>query len=151
VDPLPAVERQTGDVISTRHARELREAGVIWTPASGDAFQLEGGEFEGDVFTVSDMTIEAHHYPTGTVLGFNGTTEWALDSVALDDALWLPREEQLRELLRGAFRSLERIPEGAGARYRVTTERAGLVTVFEAEDATEAYGEALLALVRAAA
>lgn len=137
-------------MISTRLARELREAGLVWTPVSGDAFQIAGGEFEGDVFTVSDMTIEAHHYPTGSVLGFNGTTEWALDSVALDDALWLPREEQLRELLRGAFRSLERIPQGAGAVYRVTTERDGMVATFQAEDATEAYGEALLALVRAA-
>jgi hypothetical protein len=137
-------------MISTRLALELREAGLVWSPASGDAFQLAGGEFEGDVFTVSDMTIEAHHYPTGSVLGFNGTTEWALDSVALDDALWLPREEQLRELLRGAFRSLERTPQGAGAVYRVTTERGGMVTVFEADDATEAYGEALLALIRAA-
>ena len=34
------------------------------------------------------MTIEAHHYPTGTELGFNGTTEWALDSVSADDSLW---------------------------------------------------------------
>ncbi|QNO38029.1 pilus assembly protein CpaE [Protaetiibacter sp. SSC-01] len=138
-------------MISTRLARELREAGLVWAPVSGDAFQLEGGEFEGDVFTVSDMTIEAHHYATGSVLGFNGTTEWALDSVALDDALWLPREEQLRDLLRGSFRSLERIPQGAGARYRVTTERGGAVTVFEADDATEAYGEALLALIRSLA
>lgn len=135
-------------MISTRLARELREAGLVWTPVTGDAFQIEGGEFEGDVFTVSDMTIEAHHYPTGSVLGFNGTTEWALDSVALDDALWLPREEQLRDLLRGSFRSLERIPQAAGALYRVTTERGGVVRVFEAEDATEAYGEAVLALIR---
>ncbi len=137
-------------MISTRLATELREAGLVWTPASGDAFQIEGGEFEGDVFTVSDMTIEAHHYPTGSVLGFNGTTEWALDSVALDDALRLPREEQLRDLLGGSFRCLDRIPQGAGARYRVTTERNGIVGVFEADDATEAYGEALLALIRAA-
>ena len=137
-------------MISTRLAEALRDAGLVWTPASGDAFQLAGGEFEGEVFTVSEMTIEAHHYPTGSVLGFNGTTEWALDSVALDDALWMPREEQLRELLQGTFRSLERVPQGAGALYRVTTERAGVVAVFEADDATEAYGEAVLALIRRA-
>src|SRR5690606_10119236 len=68
-----------------------------------------------------------------------------------DDALWMPREEQLRELLHGTFRSLERVPQGAGASYRVTTERAGVVYVFEADDPTEAYGEALLALIRSAA
>ncbi len=140
---------QTGSMISTRLARELQEAGLVWAPVSGDAFQLAGGEFEGDVFTVSDMTIEAHHYPTGAVLGFNGTTEWALDSVALDDALWLPREEQLRELLGGAFQALERMPSpGGGTRYRVTTVLAGESGTFEADDATEAYGEALLALMR---
>lgn len=142
---------QTGAMISTRLARELQEAGLVWTPASGDAFQIAGGEFEGDVFTVSDMTVEAHHYPTGSVLGFNGTTEWALDSVALDDALWLPREEQLRELLRGAFRSLERLPDAdGGIRYRVGIEVAGAFAVHESDDATEAYGEALLSLIRAA-
>jgi len=142
---------QTDCMISTRLARELQEAGLTWTPASGDAFQIGGGEFEGDVFTISDLTIEAHHYPTGSVLGFNGTTEWALDSVALDDALWLPREEQLRELLRGAFRSLERTPDATGgARYRVTTEVSGGTQTHESDDPTEAYGEALLALIRAA-
>jgi len=138
-------------MISTRLARELQHAGLVWTPASGDAFQIDGGEFEGDVFTISDLTIEAHHYPTGSVLGFNGTTEWALDSVALDDALWMPREEQLRELLRGAFRSLERVPDAdGGVRYRVAIEAAGQTRAFESDDATEAYGEALLALIRAA-
>ena len=30
---------QTGVMISTRLARALREAGLVWTPVSGDAFQ----------------------------------------------------------------------------------------------------------------
>lgn len=57
-----------------------------------------------EIFTVADMVVEAE-YPTGTLLAFNGTTEWALDSVQLDQALWLPREDQLR-LLEAAFLSL---------------------------------------------
>ncbi|GAB3409844.1 hypothetical protein GCM10027515_29260 [Schumannella luteola] len=148
-------------MISTRLAGELRDAGLRWDPISGDAFQIAGGEFEGDVFTVSDMTIEPHRYDTGTVLGFNGTTEWALDSVALEDALWLPREDQLRELLRGAFLALERrvapmnvadgVADGVAAtEYRVTIELAGARRDFVAQDAAEAYGRALLALIRAA-
>ena len=143
---------QTGCMISTRLAARTARGGSRLDPASRETpSRSRGGEFEGDVFTVSDMTVEAHHYPTGSVLGFNGTTEWALDSVALDDALWLPREEQLRELLRGAFRSLEReqLPDG-GARYRVSVDIAGSPVVHESDDATEAYGEALLALIRAA-
>src|SRR5437868_1116474 len=111
-------------MISTALATALRDAGLVWTPVSGDAFQIAlahdtEGAFEGDVFTVSDMTIEAHVYPTGTVLGFNGTTEWALDSVALEDALWLPREDQLRDALAGRFVSLTREKR---ASYTVTAE-----------------------------
>ncbi|MBN9607312.1 MAG: hypothetical protein J0G30_11950 [Actinomycetales bacterium] len=139
-------------MISTGLAAELRAAGLQWAPISGDRFQLSGPDFEGDVFTVSDMTIEAHRYPSGTVLGFNGTTEWALDSVALEDALWLPREDQLRELLRGAFLGLRREPVGehGGARYVVTVRIQGSDREFAKEDAEEAYGAALLELIRAA-
>jgi hypothetical protein len=89
-------------------------------PASGDRFQLDEPEFEADVFTVSEMTIEPRSYATGAILAFNGTTEWALDSVAQADALWLPREDQLRELLR-APSALERLADT----YRVEIEFAG--------------------------
>ncbi|MBD8486732.1 pilus assembly protein CpaE [Frigoribacterium sp. CFBP 8759] len=89
-------------------ARRLRDAGLRWRPRAGDRFVIETPGFDGDVFTLSDMTIEVHEYPTGTELGFNGTTEWALDSVAADDSLWLPREDQLRELLGPVFRGLAR-------------------------------------------
>jgi hypothetical protein len=140
-------------MISTGLARALREAGLIWTPASGDAFQIapdneNSSDFEGDVFTVSDMTIEAHVSATGTVLGFNGTTEWALDSVALEDALWLPREDQLRESLRGAFQSMQRDLVADRVRYAVMARIDQKDSAFLAEDPAEAYGLALLALIR---
>ena len=80
-------------MISSELAVSLRDAGLVWHPRSGDRFQLDEPEFEADVFTVSEMTIEPREYPTGKILAFNGTTEWALDSVALEDALWLPRED----------------------------------------------------------
>ena len=143
-----------GFVISTALAADLRDAGLIWTPVSGDAFQIAGPDFEGDVFTVSDMTIEAHVSSTGTILGFNGTTEWALDSVALDDALWLPREDQLRDLLRGAFRSLGRSVSAASRVVYTVTARVGGAeadAVYASEDPAEAYGLAVLALIRSSA
>ena len=138
-------------MISTVLARELREAGLVWTPVSGDSFQIALDDFDGDIFTVSDMTIEAHAYSTGTVLGFNGTTEWALDSVALDDALWMPREDQLRELLRGTFRSLER-SVGFESRvvYTVVARIGGTDAAYASDDPAEAYGRAVLALIRSA-
>jgi hypothetical protein len=130
-------------VISTSLARRLREAGLRWRPQSGDRFQIDRAEFDSDVFTVSDLTIEAHEYATGTVLGFNGTTEWALDSVALEDALWLPREDQLRDLLRGAFVRLER----DGDEYRVVLRGIVGELSFTSVSAPEAYGLALASLL----
>ncbi len=92
--------------ISAELARALRDSGLVWRPAAGDAFVIDRVEADDEIFILSDMTVEAHHFPTGTELGFNGTTEWALDSVPLEDALWLPQEHQLRELLGVAFVSL---------------------------------------------
>lgn len=89
-------------VISVDSAQRLERAGVRWQPRTGDRFTVRSAEVMGEVFTVADMVVEAREYPTGTLLAFNGTTEWALDSVQFDQALWLPREDQLRELLGGA-------------------------------------------------
>ena len=139
---------QHGVMISRELALALREAGLAWHPESGDRFQLDlaenvEAEVEADVFTVSEMTIEARRYPTGTILAFNGTTEWALDSVALADAVWLPREDQLRELLRATFRSLTRLDDA----FEVEVEVAGSRMRFEHPDVAEAYGLALLELI----
>lgn len=98
-------------MISIQLARDLRDAGVAWHPVPGDAFRIDRPDFQSETFTISDLTVEAHEFDTGTILGFNGTTEWALDSVALEDAIWLPREDQLREMLGTAFRSLTRVDE----------------------------------------
>jgi hypothetical protein len=134
-------------MISWDLALALRDAGVRWSPASGDRFRLLATGSDGDVFTVSDMTIEPHEFETGVVLGFNGTTEWALDSVAIEDALWHPLEGQLRDLLGGTFRRLDRTTGG----YVVRTEVLDDVGTFAAADASDAYARAVLALVAASA
>lgn len=141
--PPALAPSHNGPMISTDLAARLRDAGLVWTPVDGDQFQVQAPDLAGDVFTVSTMTIEAREYPTGTILGFNGTTEWALDSVAIEDALWLPREEQLRGLLRSTFRSLRRGDDG----YEVEVELLGSTRVFTDPEPAEAYGQALLALM----
>ena len=135
-------------MISRELSIALRDAGLVWHPESGDRFQLDlpeqvEAEIEADVFTVSEMTIEARRYSTGTILAFNGTTEWALDSVAFADAVWLPREDQLRELLRATFRSLTRLEDS----FEVEVDIAGERRRFEHPDVAEAYGMALLELI----
>ena len=128
------------DMISVDLARRLSDAGLRWHPAPGDRFVVDTPGFEEDVFTLSDMTIEAHHHPTGTVLGFNGTTEWALDSVSAADSLWMPREDQLRTLLGPTFVSLSRDGDAFVVTSTDGTERD--------PDAEIAYARALLAYVR---
>ncbi|RKR76120.1 pilus assembly protein CpaE [Frondihabitans australicus] len=128
-------------MISVALARDLREAGLRWHPVPGDRFTIDGDEFGDEVFTISEMTIEAHDYSGTTVLGFNGTTEWALDSVEADDSLWLPREDQMRTLLGPSFRSLTRVGDGF-----TVAARDGDHTDADAENA---YGKALLAYITA--
>lgn len=134
-------------MISTELATRLRDAGLTWKPTDGDRFHIDAPELAAEVFTVSTLTIEPHHYPTGTVLGFNGTTEWALDSVDIEDTLWLPREDQLRSLLGRTFRSLVH----DGDTHVVEVDLLGERRTFAAPEAADAYGQALLALVELAA
>ncbi len=138
--------------LSRELAVALRDAGLRWSPAAGDRFVIPQPELDSQVFTLSDMTIEAHEYPTGTVLGFNGTTEWALDSVAKDEALWLPREDQLRELLGGTFVALRREegPDGTVSFVVTTRDQGGATLQDRASSAVDAYGQAVLDLVRRA-
>lgn len=118
-------------------ARDLLAAGLLWTPRAGDRFVVPDRLLDDEVFYISDMTVEVHEYAAGRVLGFNGTTEWALDSLDLTDVLWLPREDQLRTELGERFEALERV----GEQWRVITA-AG---VFEDDDVEDAYARALLA------
>ncbi len=134
-------------MISVGLARRLREGGVRWQPAVGDRFVVADRGMDDEVFTLSDMTVEVHEFPgQQRVIGFNGTVEWALDSVEVGQSVWLPSEAQLRELLAGTFRSLE--PCDAG--WRITIHVAGRTVVVEDADAAGAYGLALLHLVTGA-
>lgn len=134
-------------MISRELAIALREAGVRWSPASGDRFSLVDPAFEGDIFTLADMTVEAQGPPDARVLGFNGTTEWALDSVGLEDALWLPREDQLRELMGATFVALQ-LRDGA---FAVTVRLPPRPDEeLEADSAAEAYALGVLARIAAA-
>ena len=133
-------------MISVELARQLAQAGVLWEPSPGERFTIDQPNVVGEVFWISHLTIDVHTFQGQPLLGFNGTTEWALDSVALEDALWLPREAQLRSLLGGTFHSLERVGEG----YRLRAVIGGETRDFEAADATDAYAEALCSLLQEA-
>jgi hypothetical protein len=133
-------------MIGVQLARQLKESGLGWKPALGDRFAIPDRDLDDEVFVLSNMTIQVQTLPEGQVIGFNGTTEWALDDVEIDEAIWLPREDQLRELLGGTFRGLHRTPQG----YTVVIELLGAERRFDAGHAAEAYAAALLHLMSAA-
>jgi hypothetical protein len=130
-------------VIGIELAQQLKEAGLAWKPALGDRFAIPDRDLDEEVFVLSNMTIEVHTMPEGQVIGFNGTTEWAMDDVEIDETTWLPREDQLRELLGGTFRGLRR--DAAG--YAVEIELLGEERSFAAATPDEAYAAALLHLL----
>jgi hypothetical protein len=123
-------------------ARRLHDAGLPWTPTRGDRFMVPERDLDDVVFVVSDMVVEVHELPVGRLLAFNGTTEWALDSILEHEVVWLPREDQLRELLGRHFRALTATPGG----YVVVIEVDGREQRHIDIDAECAYARALLAL-----
>jgi hypothetical protein len=128
-------------VITFELARRLRDAGIVWTPVNGDRFLIPDRDMDDAVFVVSDMVVEAHALPSGALLRFNGTTEWALDSIPQEESLWLPREEQLRALLGPAFVALEADDSG----FLVVSEQDGFRSSHRDRDAECAYAVAVLA------
>jgi hypothetical protein len=137
-------------VITRALAVALREAGLVWAPANGDRFVVPDRDLDDQVFVISDMVIENVRLPRGNqVLAFNGTTEWALDSLEASEAIWLPRENQLRDALGEAFMSLELIP-GATSAFAVRLLVGDTEQRFVDVDVEGAYARAVLALLESA-
>lgn len=132
-------------MITVELADALRRAGLPWVPRSGDRFAIPDRDLDSEVFVISEMTIDATPLETGSVVRFNGTTEWALDSIPQDEVIWLPHEAQLRELLGEAFVRLEAVTGG----YAVVLDRGGREERHLDIDAERAYARALLALLEA--
>lgn len=110
----------------------------------GDRFVVDRPGMRDDVFYLADMTVEVHEFGSGAVIGFNGVTEWALDSVSLQETLWLPREDQLRAVLGHSFVGLGLVDLG----YAVVALVDGTSQTYSHRDAEQAYGLATLAALR---
>ena len=135
-------------MVDLASALALRAAGVAWTPAQGDRFALPDRDLDDQVFVVSDMVIELVDVPGGPrIFAFNGTTERALDSLDAAEAVWLPREDQLRDLLGERFVSLDRLP-GPTRGWAVTVGTADGPVRHVDVTAEAAYVRAVLAVLR---
>ncbi len=114
---------------------------LTWVPQNADQFFIPQPEISDSTFCVSDMVVELVVRDGESRFHFNGTVEWALDSVELAEVVWLPREEQLREMLGDYFLSLDHTSEG----FVVTISGPDRAQHTPAEDrAADAYGRAVL-------
>ena len=136
-------------MISLTSARELKERGLVWRPSLHDFFAIPDSDLDR-IFVVSDMMIDVQQLFGREIITFNGAVEWSLDNIMMADALWMPTEAQLRELVQSrlakdAGASLQVLNQGGEYRCQVTDGEA--TTIFEASEASDAYARALLHLL----
>lgn len=135
-------------MITRELAEALRARGLVWVPESGDRFLVPDRDLDDEVFVVAGMSIEVSDLPTGAEMRFNGTVEWALDSIQQSEVIWLPREEQMRDALGERFLRLESVTGGYAVVLTPTdgTDREERSVDFDVE---RAYARALLSVLPA--
>jgi hypothetical protein len=138
-------------MLSVSLAQELKAAGLKWTPAKNDFFAIPDRELDEGIYVISDMTVLVELVNGQLAATFHGAVEWALDHVLIADLVWLPSESQLRELLEQRLLGeaepalqLTSTADGYWCEIRFRGERL----LFEAFGACEAYGAALLHVLK---
>lgn len=112
-------------MITLALAESLRKQGLPWRPTYGDRFAMRKGPLADRVLVIGDPAVDRPDPRT---------------------AIWLPREDQLRDALGEAFMSLELIPgetSGFAVRLLVGDSERRFVDV----DVEAAYARAVLALL----
>jgi hypothetical protein len=138
-------------MISLQTARKLKEAGLSWQPALNDFFAIPDREMDDQIFVISEVQVTVEVMQELQVLTFQGASEWALDSLVMSESVWLPSEEQLRQMLEATLlkvgRPEVRLSGGLGG-YHCDIQFGGQALSFEAKDASEAYAAALHHVLR---
>lgn len=136
-------------MISIETALKLKKAGLEWQPQENDFFAIPFRELDERVFVISDMTVIVEILQGQNAITFNGAAEWALDYLIVTEAIWIPREDQLRSELerrlvqRGELQpvvSLFTTSDG----YTCEIQSKGEKQRFEDFGASECYAAALL-------
>lgn len=132
-------------------AQQLKEAGLSWNPAPLDFFAIPLAGFEDQVFAINDMTIMAEPICGRLAITFHGADEWALDHAWAGEVVWLPREDQLREMLEERLLG-ESQPaltfSTTQLGYRCDIRLRGHKLSFEGFEASETYAAALLHVLK---
>ncbi len=131
-------------MVSVELARILRDRGLKWRPAQYDVFFIPDRGLDDRVFVLSDLTVDVQQLAGGAAITFNGAVEWSLDSILHGEVVWLPTEAQLRALLGERLVALTR----AEGEYVCTVDVGGEVVEYRDSGASNAYGQAVLALLQ---
>lgn len=138
-------------MVSLEMALQLKEAGLRWEPAEGDSFTVPNGDLNNQVFVLSPLSAHVQIMKGHPFVMFHGSTEWAMDYILTQDVVWLLSETQVRAELEqrlDAFDQpnirLQRLPDF----YHCSVGVHGQDLLFVAQTASDAYGQALLYMLK---
>ena len=134
-------------MISLDLSRQLKQAGLVWKPVLHDFFAIPDRGFDNMRFVISDLHANIEQLLGSQVVAFQGASEWALDYLVTSEAVWMPTETQLRQILQAHLASE---PQPAvrlacePALCRCTIQFKNQSFSFEHPGADQAYAQALL-------
>ncbi|MDX1417059.1 MAG: hypothetical protein R3293_22835 [Candidatus Promineifilaceae bacterium] len=138
-------------MISIQLAKQLKEAGLVWRASINDYFGIPDRGMDERVFVISDLQANLDVFRGWPVVTFHGSAEWALDYILTTEVVWLPHEEQLRKAI--VLFLEDAAPYSVtlafdGQTYHCTLPINGQEQDFRAETGSDAYGLALLSLLK---
>ena len=86
-------------MISLPLARELKQAGLVWSATINDFFAIPDRGMDDRIFVITDLMANLDIFRGWPVVTFHGSAEWALDYILTTEVVWLPTESQLRGVL----------------------------------------------------
>ena len=138
-------------MISLETAIRLKDAGVNWDPTLHDFFAIPDRDMDDVLFVISDIQATINSLLGYQVVSFQGASEWALDSILTEEAVWMPREEQLRDILEVELLAMGQIGFliSAGADgYRIVIRLDEQRIEFFDRDASEAYAKGIFYMLK---
>ena len=139
-------------MISLPLARALKRAGLRWQPGINDFFAIPDRQMDDRLFVISDMMAHMELVQGWPMVAFHGASEWALDYILTTEVVWMPTETQLRALIEEYILGEEEIhlhlALQANGRYLCAIRYRGEEIRDEEQEASDAYGQVLLALLQ---
>ncbi len=131
-------------MISLSTAKQLKGAGLVWPAKNNDFFAIPDRGMDERVFVISDLMSYLDIFRGWPVVTFHGSAEWALDYILTTEVVWLPTDEQLRDVILDKLAEPNLILTYDRDQYRCQIKIDGQDHEFQAAIAGEVYGAALL-------